>query len=138
MELTKPEIFSLPCIRDPRGNLSVLQYPSTMPFEPMRAYWIYDVPSGMVRYGHAYYSQSEVIVALSGSFDVVTEGADGPQRFELNRAYKALYLPPLTWREIENFSTNSVALVLSSALYDETDYIRDIDVYHDIISHDIK
>lgn len=138
MELNKLQIFDLPCIRDPRGNLSVLQYPSTMPFEPMRAYWIYDVPSGRTRYGHAYYSQYELIVALSGSFDVVTDGVDGPRRFELNRAHQALFLPPLTWRELEDFSTNSVALVLSSALYDETDYIRDIDLFHEIISHDLQ
>lgn len=138
MELNRPQIFDLPSIHDPRGNLSVLQYPSTMPFEPMRAYWIYDVPAGRTRYGHAYYSQSEVIVALSGSFDVVTEGAAGTQRFELNRAHQALFVPPLTWRELDNFSTNSVALVLSSALYEETDYIRDIDLFHEIISHDIQ
>jgi hypothetical protein len=138
MKLNAPEIFDLPCIRDPRGNLSVLQYPSTMPFEPMRTYWIYDVPSGMVRNGHAYYSQQEVIVALSGSFDVVTDGTDGVHRFELNRAYQGLYLPPLTWRELDNFSTNAIALVISSALYDETDYIRDIDTYHEILSHGIR
>lgn len=139
MNLTKPQIFPLPCIRDLRGNLSVLQYPDSMPFKPMRAYWIYDVPSGVVRYGHAYYSQSEVIVALSGCFDVVTDGVNGPQRFQLNRTYQALFLPPLTWRVIENFSTNSVALVLSSSLYDEADYIRDIDVYNEILrSHEIK
>ncbi len=137
MEWNKPEIFEIPQIRDPRGNLSVLQYPSTMPFETMRAYWIYDVPSGGVRNGHAYYSQQEVIVALAGSFDVITESAGGTKQFELNRAYQALYLPPLTWREINNFSTNSVALVLSSSLYDETDYIRDIDEFNEILRHGI-
>ena len=138
MDWNKPKLFDLPCIRDPRGNLSVLQYPSTMPFEPMRAFWIYDVPNGQVRHGHAYYSQSEVIVPLCGSFDVVVDDRRGPRRYTLSSPSQALFLPPLTWRELDSFVTNSVALVLSSALYDETDYIRDIDTYHEILSHGVQ
>lgn len=137
MESTEPKIVELPCVRDPRGNLSFIQNGAQVPFDIARAYWIYDVPGGRTRDGHAFRTQHELIVALSGSFDVVLDDGCGTRtRHHLNRSYYGLYVPPLTWREIDNFSTNSVALVLSSTLYDELDYIRDFDQFKQTINHD--
>lgn len=130
MEWSKPALFDVVKIADPRGNLSVLQYSSTLPFEPVRAYWLHDVPSGMTRIGHAYYTSREVIIALAGSFDVVTQSADGQtSQFTMSRPNQGLYLPAMTWRELTNFTTNSVALVISDTLYDEVDYIREKEIY---------
>ncbi len=130
MEWSKPALFDVVKIADPRGNLSVLQHPSTLPFEPVRAYWLHDVPSGMTRIGHAYYTSREVIIALAGSFDVVTQSADGQtSQFTMSRPNQGLYLPAMTWRELTNFTTNSVALVISDTLYDEVDYIREKEIY---------
>lgn len=130
MELSKPALFDVVKIADPRGNLSVLQHPSTLPFDPVRAYWLHDVPSGMARIGHAYYTSREVIIALAGSFDVVTQSADGQtSRFSLSRPNQGLFLPAMTWRELTNFTTNSVALVITDTLYDEVDYIREKEIY---------
>lgn len=123
-------IIDLPKIEDPRGNLSFLQYPDQVPFAVERAYWVYDVPGGAVRQGHAFRRQHELIIALSGSFDVVLNGGSGPIRHHLSRSYYGVYVPPMTWRMLDNFSTNSVALVLSSTLYDPSDYIED---YEDFI-----
>lgn len=119
-----PRIISLPKICDPRGNLSFMQNGAQVPFDIARCYWIYDVPGGEKRHGHAFRSQHELIIALSGSFDVVLDNGIATERHHMARSYYALYVPPMTWRELDNFSTNSVALVLSSTLYDETDYIR--------------
>lgn len=129
MELTEPTIIEFPRIRDPRGNLSFLQCPDQLPFKPRRVYWIYDVPGGEVRTGHAFRSQSEVIVALSGSFDVVLHNGSREVRHHLSRSYYGLYVPPMTWRMLDNFSTNSVALVISSTLYNPDDYIEDYELY---------
>lgn len=120
-----PEIIQLPRISDPRGNLSVIEELKDIPFKIERAYWIYDVPGGEKRGGHAYRENQEIIVALSGSFDVILD--DGKQRraYSLNRSYNGLFVPGGVWREMENFSTNSLALVLSSTQYEEDDYIRD-------------
>lgn len=120
-----PEIIQLPRISDPRGNLSVIEEMKDIPFKIERAYWIYDVPGGEKRGGHAYRENQEIIVALSGSFDVILD--DGKQRkaYSLNRSYNGLFVPGGVWREMENFSTNSLALVLSSTQYDQGDYIRD-------------
>ena len=120
-----PEIIQLPRVSDPRGNLSVIEELKDIPFKIERAYWIYDVPGGEKRGGHAYRENQEIIVALSGSFDVVLD--DGKQRrtYSLNRSYNGLFVPGGVWREMENFSTNSLALVLSSTQYDQCDYIRD-------------
>lgn len=113
---------------DPRGNLTFIEYPNHLPFEIKRVFWTYDVPGGIQRGGHAYKSQSEVIIALSGSFDVVITSANGMQeRIQLNRSYFGLLVPPLTWRHLENFSTNSLGLHLSSAVYDSHDYIYDFE-----------
>ena len=121
-------IIDFPKILDPRGNLTFLQNPQHIPFEIKRVFWTYDVPGGETRGGHAYKEQEEIIIALSGSFDVVITHNDGTQdKIQLNRSYYGLYLPPMTWRHMENFSTNSLGLHISSALYTEDDYIRNFD-----------
>lgn len=125
MESNEPRIIQLPKITDPRGNLSIVESEQHVPFDIKRAYWIYDVPGGMDRYGHAFKLQHEFIIALSGSFDVILDNGNGEQKFHMDRAYYGLYIPPMTWRRIENFSTNSVVYVLSSELYDPEDYIED-------------
>lgn len=128
-------LISLPKVEDDRGNLSFLQSPDQLPFELRRTYWIYDVAGGNAREGHAFREQEEVIVALSGSFDVVLHDGIGYRHYHLDRSYCGLYVPPMIWRVIENFSTNSVALVMSSTLYDESDYIRDFnDFLHEKVS----
>lgn len=113
----------LPRHLDPRGNLSVLEEMRDVPFKIERVHWIYDVPGGGERWGHAYRTNAEMIIALSGSFDVTVTDKDGERDYNLNRSYKCLYIPPKTWRKLTNFSTNAVALVLSSQPYDENDYI---------------
>ncbi|MGV9003550.1 sugar 3,4-ketoisomerase [Flavobacterium sp.] len=130
MNHTEPRIIELPKIQDPRGNLTFLQHPDHLPFEIKRVFWIYDVPGGETRGGHAYKTQHEVIISLSGSFDVVITLADNTtQRYTLNRSYFALYIPPMHWRHIENFSTNSVSLHLCTGEFDESDYLRNISDY---------
>jgi len=121
-----PSIINFPKISDVRGNLTFIQFPENVPFKIERVFWTYDIPGGEKRGGHAYKEQHEVIVALSGSFDVVIMDADESiQKFSLNRSYHGLYLPPMTWRHMENFSTNALGLHLSSKVYSETEYIRD-------------
>ena len=117
-------IIELPKNKDPRGNLSVIESGVDVPFKVMRNYWIYDVPSGMWRDGHAFKEQEEFIVALSGSFDVVVNDGQQEKTFHLSRPQIGLFVPKMTWRYINNFSTNSVALVLSSTIYDPSDYIE--------------
>lgn len=130
MTLQKPKILTFPKIEDPRGNLSFLQHPQQLPFEPRRVFWIYDVPGGEMRHGHAFRRQHELIIALSGSFDVVVSNPDGTEDvYRLARSYLGLYLPHMTWRRLDNFSTNSVALVISSELYSPDDYIEDFADY---------
>lgn len=124
----KPIIIELPKIQDPRGNLTFLQYPKQIPFEIQRTFWTYDVPGGEIRGGHAYHTQEEVIIALSGSFDVVITNLVGTkEKYSLNRSYYGLYLPPKTWRHIENFSTNALALHVSSKIFSTEEYIRDFE-----------
>ena len=125
-------LIELPKVNDPRGNLTVIESGTSVPFKVMRDYWIYDVPSGMWRDGHAFKVQQEFIVALSGSFDVVVNDGHGEQTFHLNRPQIGLYVPRMTWRRIDNFSTNSVALVLSSTRYDADDYIQDFEQFKSI------
>jgi hypothetical protein len=124
-----PELLSLPKIEDPRGNLTFVEGLVHVPFEIKRVYWIYDVPGGVSRGGHAFREQEEFIIALSGSFDVEVNHGCGSQRVHLNRSYYGLYIPNGLWRHLDNFSTNSTALVLSSTDYDESDYIRDYEEY---------
>jgi len=123
----KVELIELPKIADPRGNLTFLQNPEHVPFSIKRVFWTYDVPGGFVRGGHAYKTHHELIIALSGSFDVVLLGNDGSTKLiNLKRSYQGLIVPANQWRRLENFSTNSVSLHLSSGVYDEQDYIREI------------
>ncbi|MBQ6647432.1 MAG: WxcM-like domain-containing protein [Muribaculaceae bacterium] len=127
--MIEPQIIDFPKICDPRGNLSFIESEGHVPFEVKRCYWIYDVPGGMFRNGHAFREQDELIVALSGSFDVVLNDGTGEKRYHMSRSYYGLYVPHMTWRAIDNFSTNSVALVLSSTCYEPSDYIEDINEF---------
>jgi hypothetical protein len=120
-------IIHLPKILDARGNLSFIEELNHIPFKIERCYWIYDVPGGEKRGGHAYRENEEFIVALSGSFDVVLNNGYAKETYQLNRSYYGLFIPKMIWREIENFSTNSLAFVISSAHYSTDDYIRDYD-----------
>ncbi len=123
--LSDVKIIDLPKIEDPRGNLSIIEEEKNVPFKIERTYWIYDVPGGQVRGGHAFKEQQELIVALSGSFDVVIDDGVNKQTYSLNRSYYGLYIPAGLWRQMQNFSTNSLAMVLSSTHYAENDYIHD-------------
>ena len=125
MIMNSPRIIQLPKITDARGNLSFFENSVQLPFEIKRVYWVYDVPGGEKRGGHAYKMNREFIVALSGSFDVVIDDGQKKQVYTLNRSYYGLYVPQLIWREINNFSTNSLALIAASTLFDKSDYIRD-------------
>lgn len=131
--MKKAEVINLPKIEDPRGNLTFIEQLKHIPFDIQRVYWIYDVPGGQSRGGHAFIKQKEFIVALSGSFDVVVNNGYGIDRFHLNRSYYGLYVPEGLWRHMDNFSTNSVALVLSSTPYEKEDYIRDLEVFNQTI-----
>ena len=123
----EPELINLPKFLDPRGNLSFIEEDTHLPFKIKRVYWIYDVPGGEHRGGHAFRETEELIVALSGSFDVVLNDGEKEYRFSLNRSYYGIFVPKMIWRMIENFSTNSLALIIASTDYSETDYIRDFD-----------
>jgi dTDP-4-dehydrorhamnose 3,5-epimerase-like enzyme len=123
------KIINLPKIEDPRGNLTFIEQNKELPFTIKRVYWIYDVPGGQLRGGHAFKEQCELIVALSGSLDVVIHNGSEEKRFHLNRSYFGLYVPNGLWRQMDNFSTNSVALVLSSTAYSEADYIREFEEF---------
>ena len=125
--MIEPKLMELPKISDPRGNLSVIEELKQIPFKIERTYWIYDVPGGEHRGGHAYKENQEFVVALSGSFDVILDDGQEKKTFHLNRSYYGLYIPKGLWREMDNFSTNSLAMVLSSTKYDANDYIRDYD-----------
>lgn len=125
-------IIELPRINDPRGNLTFIEGNNHIPFLIRRSYWIYDVPGGEIRGGHSYRNLQEVIIAVSGSFDVVVENGGQKQVFSLNRSYFGLYVPSMVWRDLENFSTNSLCLILASDVYDEADYIRDFNEYSDL------
>ena len=125
MTLQEVKIIELSKILDPRGNLSFIEEWNHIPFKIERTYWIYDVPGGQVRGGHAFKKQQELVIALSGSFDIVVKDGNNENRYHLNRSYVGLYIPNRLWRQMDNFSTNSVVLILSSTGYDEKDYIRD-------------
>jgi hypothetical protein len=118
------KIIKFPIIHDRRGNLSFLESQVHVPFKIARVYWIYDVPGGEVRGGHAYKVLEEVIIALSGSFDVAIDNGTGAERiYHLNRSYNGLYVPNMLWRQLRHFSTNSVAFIIASLPYDQDDYI---------------
>lgn len=123
------KIINLPKVEDPRGNLTFIEENKHIPFDIKRVYWVYDVPGGEVRGGHACKKNKEFIIALSGSFDVIVNDGKSRKKFSLNRSYYGLYLPNKIWRSVKNFSTNSLCLVLASEKYNEKDYIRDWDEY---------
>lgn len=125
----KVKIIDLPKIIDQRGNLSFIEEDKHIPFKIKRTYWIYDVPGGETRGGHAFKLQQELIIALSGSFEVVIDDGKKKELFSLNRSYYGLLVPAGYWRHMHNFSTNSLALVLCSTLFNEDDYIRDYQDY---------
>mgnify|MGYP000966686870 CR=1 FL=1 len=127
--MEEPKIIKLDKHVDARGNLSVVEECKDIPFEIKRSYWIYDVPGGDSRGGHAYKTNNEFYIAISGSFDVILDNGSEKRHYQLNRSYFGLYVPKGWWREMNNFSTNSLALVLSSTKYDEQDYIRDYDEF---------
>lgn len=129
MNITEVKLIDLPKIPDDRGNLTFIQEGADLPFKIERLYWIYDVSGGEVRGGHGYKELYEVIIALSGSFDVVVNDGKEEKTFSLNRSYYGLLVPKMVWRRLENFSTNSLALILASNGYDENDYIRDFEQY---------
>lgn len=135
MTLDDVKIIQLPKILDERGNLSFFENEKHIPFVILRTYWIYDVPGGEVRGGHAYKTQQEFIVALSGSFDVVLNDGKHEKRFFLSRSYNGLYVPKMIWRQMENFSTNSLALIVTDKEFSEGDYVRSFDVFKNLNGH---
>jgi len=127
-------MVELPKISDPRGNLTFIEGNSHVPFDIRRVYYLYDVPGGAERGGHAHKGLSQLIIAMSGSFDVVLDDGREKDRFHLNRSYQGLYVCPMIWRELDNFSSGSVCMVLASNAYDESDYYRDYEAYIEAIS----
>jgi dTDP-4-dehydrorhamnose 3,5-epimerase-like enzyme len=119
----------LPIIPEPRGNLTFIEGERHVPFDIKRVYYLYDVPGGSQRGGHAHKALTQLIIAISGSFDVILDNGRNVERFSLNRSYLGLYVPPMTWRELENFSSGAVCLVLASDYYDEADYYRQYEAF---------
>lgn len=130
--MDRVKLIQLPKILDPRGNLSFFENNNQLPFTIKRTYWIYDVPGGELRGSHAFLKSEEFIISLSGSFDIVLNDGIREIKYSLNRSYYGLFIPNMIWRRIENFSTNSVALIVSSMQYDEKEYIRDFDEFKTI------
>lgn len=124
MNIADCRLINLPKIHDPRGNLTFVESMNHVPFDIRRVYYLYDVPGGADRGGHAHKALHQLIIAMSGSFDVVLDDGAGKHRFHLNRSHYGLYVCPMMWRELDNFSSGSVCLVLASNLYDESDYYR--------------
>lgn len=129
MNLSDVKIIALPKITDRRGNLSFVEEENHIPFKILRSYWIYDVPGGETRGGHAYKENHEFIIALSGSFDVILDDGKERKTFQLNRSYYGLYVPNGLWRQMENFSTNALALILASSPFCKEDYIYDYELF---------
>jgi WxcM-like, C-terminal len=130
--ITKCRIIYLPKIEDVRGNLTFIEDNTHVPFEIKRVYYLYDVPGGESRGGHAHKNLEQFIIAANGSFDVILDDGYNRERFHLNRSYYGLYVPSMIWRELDNFSSGSVCLSLASELYDEDDYIRDYKDFREI------
>lgn len=136
--LNVANIIQLPKNLDRRGNLSVVEEITNIPFEIKRTYWIYDVPGGAVRGGHAYRNNEEFIVALSGSFDVVLDNGLSRTTYSLNRSYYGLYIPKGVWRQMVNFSTNSLALIMASIPFDPSDYIYDYEHFKELSNKELE
>ena len=133
--LEQCKIVNLPKVTDFRGNLSFIEENRQVPFYIKRVYYLYDVPSGASRGGHAHKELQQFIIALSGSFDVILDDGITKRKFFLNRPHYGLYISPKVWRELDNFSSNSVALALVSEVYDESDYVRDYDVFKKLVEN---
>lgn len=129
MTINNCGLIELPKISDPRGNLTFIEGGNHIPFEIRRVYYLYDVPGGAERGGHAHKELSQLIIAMSGSFDVILDEGGEKKRFHLNRSYQGLYVCPMMWRELDNFSSGSVCMVLASNTYEESDYYRDYNDY---------
>ena len=129
MELSRINLLNFPKISDERGNLTYIQYFDHIPFEIKRVYWLYDVPSGQTRGGHAFKLQNEVVIALSGSFQVYLTDGTSEETYLLNRPNQGLYIPKMTWRQFRNFSTNTVVLIITLDLFNEEDYINDFSIF---------
>jgi hypothetical protein len=125
MTIANCQILDLPKVHDPRGNLTFVEGGRQIPFDIRRVYYLYDVPGGSERGGHAHMALHQLVIAMSGSFDIVLDDGFEKKRIHLNRSYLGLYLPPMIWRELDNFSSGSVCMVLASEVYDESDYLRD-------------
>lgn len=133
MNLSKCKIIDLPKVTDARGNLTFVEENKHIPFQIKRVYYLYDVPAGEARGGHAHKRLQQLIISASGSFDVVLDDGSKRKRFHLNRSYYGLYLPSMIWRELDNFSSGSVCLVLASELFEEDDYIRDYETFRKLV-----
>lgn len=131
--MNSPQIINLPKINDLRGSLTFIEEDNHVPFKIKRSYWIYDVPGGESRGGHVYKENQEFIVALSGSFDVTFHDGTKREVISLNRSYYGLYVPQGIWRQMDNFSTNALALVLASTYFDKNDYIYDFEEFKKLI-----
>lgn len=129
MSIEQCRIIHLPKVQDPRGNLTFIEGNKHVPFDLKRVYYLYDVPGGAERGGHAHKQLQQLIIAMSGSFDVVLDDGHGKWRFPLNRSYYGLYISSMVWRELDNFSSGSVCMVLASTYYDESDYYRNYDEF---------
>lgn len=129
MPLNDCKIIELPRINDPRGNLTFIEGDNHIPFDIKRVYYLYDVPGGSDRGAHAHKALHQFVIAMSGSFDIVLDDGDRQRRFHLNRSYSGLYICPMMWRTLDNFSSGAVCTVLASSRYDEADYIRDHDEF---------
>ncbi len=129
MSIEQCRIIHLPKVQDPRGNLTFIEGNKHVPFDLKRVYYLYDVPGGAERGGHAHKQLQQLIIAMSGSFDVILDDGHGKWRFPLNRSYYGLYISSMVWRELDNFSSGSVCMVLASTYYEESDYYRDYDEF---------
>jgi dTDP-4-dehydrorhamnose 3,5-epimerase-like enzyme len=129
MSIQECKLIELPKISDPRGNLTFIEGAKHIPFEIKRIYYLYDVPGGAHRAGHAHKVLHQVLVALSGSFDITVDNGFSQTKFHLNRSYQGLYIPAMVWRDIDNFSSGAVCLALASTVYDESEYYREYDIF---------